>query len=278
METDTRRRLRALTLVLALIATTVDTRAADFSIFGRHAGDVAAETLPGFEGVDARVLRRDSRGLVVELNLPTGATVNATQANYTAEWFVLAGQLQLEHGSSREVLAKQDYVRVPSRERELPLRAIQASTLLLFLDPPRSSDGDKFTVVRTRAHDWVAGMVSARDTGIALKLQVRDLYHEPQSGRRTWLLRAGADLTLPWERHRTIEEGYLVSGDYRLFECLEGREQPFDYRAGGYFYRAPGIVHGGPRSGSSAEIVMLLRTPDKLTVEFLPTCSASTNP
>jgi len=63
-----------------------------------------------------------------------------------------------------------------------------------------------------------------------------------------------------------------------LFECLEGREQRFDYRAGGYFYRAPGIVHGGPNSGSSGEIVMLLRTPDKLTVEFLPTCSTPANP
>jgi quercetin dioxygenase-like cupin family protein len=278
METHARRRLRALTLLLVLAATMADSRAADFSIFGRHAADVAAETLAGFEGVEARLLRRDSRGLVVELRLPAGATINATRANYTAEWFVLAGQLQLEHGSNGELLVKQDYVRVPSRESALPLRAIQASTMLLFLDPPRSSDGEKFKIVRTGANDWTAGMVSARDTGVALKLQVRDLYHEPQSGQRTWLLRAGADLTLPWERHRTIEEGYLISGDYRLFECLEGREQSFDYRAGGYFYRAPGIVHGGPRSGSSGEIVMLLRTPDKLTVEFLPSCAASTKP
>lgn len=279
METPTRRRLRSLILLSALaVVTAADTHATDFSIFGRHAADVAAEPLPGFEGVDARVLRRDSRGLVVEISVPSGATVNARQANYTAEWFVLAGELQLEQGLRGELLTKQDYVRVPSREENLSLRAVQASKLLLFLDPPRSSDGEKFTLVRTSVNDWVAGMVSARDTGIALKLQVRDLYHEPQGGRRTWLLRAGADLTLPWERHRTIEEGYLISGDYRLVECLDNREQSFDYRAGGYFYRAPGIVHGGPRSGSSGEIVMLLRTPDKLTVEFLPTCSPSTNP
>ena len=146
--------------------------------------------------------------------------------------------------------------------------------------------GDHIAILSKNCAEWVmadwaiqmAGMVSVRDTGIALKLQVRDLYQVPQSGQRTWLLRAGADLTLPWERHRTIEEGYLVSGDYRLFECLEGREKRFDYRAGGYFYRAPGIVHGGPSSGSSGEIVMLLRTPDKLTVEFLPTCSTTANP
>jgi len=224
METDSRRRLRTLIplLVLATTGAMIETKASDFSIFGRHAIDTPASALAGFEGAEVRILRHDSRGLVAEVNLPIGVTV--------------------------------------------------------FFDPPRSTDGNALSVVRTAASDWVAGMVSARDTGIALKLQVRDLYQVPQSGQRTWLLRAGADLTLPWERHRTIEEGYLISGDYRLFECLEGREKRFDYRAGGYFYRAPGIVHGGPSSGSSGEIVMLLRTPDKLTVEFLPTCSTTANP
>ena len=280
METDSRRRLRTLIplLVLATTGAMIETKASDFSIFGRHAIDTPASSRAGFEGAEVRILRHDPQGLVAEVKLPIGVTVSARYADRTAEVFVLEGQLRLEQDSRREMLAKHDYLHIPSIVRAVSLRAIEASTLLIFFDPPRSTDGTALSVVRTAASDWVAGMVSARDTGIALKLQVRDLYQVPQSGQRTWLLRAGADLTLPWERHRTIEEGYLVSGDYRLFECLEGREKQFDYRAGGYFYRAPGIVHGGPSSGSSGEIVMLLRTPDKLTVEFLPTCSTTANP
>lgn len=280
METYPRRRLRSLISLLVLAAASAMNNiwASDFSIFGRHAIDAAPESLAGFEGTEVRVLRRDPRGLVAEVNLPVGVTVNPRYADHTAEVFVLEGQLRLGHDSRREMLAKHDYLHIPSIAPAVSLHAITASTLLVFFDPARSTDGNALSVVRTTASDWSAGMVSARDTGIALKLQVRDLYQVPQSGQRTWLLRAGSDLTLPWERHRTIEEGYLVSGDYRLFECLEGREQRFDYRPGGYFYRAPAIVHGGPRSGSSGEIVMLLRTPDKLTVEFLPTCATPANP
>ncbi|MBU6211633.1 MAG: hypothetical protein KJS73_05480 [Gammaproteobacteria bacterium] len=280
METHSRRRLHKLIplLVLAAAGAMIETQATDFSIFGRHALDVPAGPLAGFEGADVRVLRHDPRGLVAEVRVPIGVTVSAPDGDHTAEVFVLEGQLRLEHDSRREMLAKHDYLHIPAVVRAAALQAIAASTLLVFFDPPRLTDGNTISLVRTTAGDWSAGVVSARDTGIALKLQVRDLYQSPQSGQRTWLLRAGADLTLPWERHRTIEEGYLVSGDYRLFECLAGREQRFDYRSGGYFYRAPGIVHGGPRSGSSGEIVMLLRTPDKLTVEFLATCATPANP
>ncbi len=284
METHPRRRLRSLILALVLaVAATNDVVASDFSIFGRHAIDAVPEALAGFEGAEVRILRRDARGLVAEVRVPDGVKINARYSDYTTEIFVLEGRLRLEHKTQQESLAqhdlaKHDYAHIPSLVRVASLQATAASRLLVFFDPARSTDGNALSVVRTTASDWTAGMVSARDTGIALKLQVRDLYQVSESGQRTWLLRAGADLTLPWERHRTIEEGYLISGDYRLFECLEGREQRFDYRTGGYFYRAPGIVHGGPSSGSSDEIVMLLRTPDKLTVEFLPSCATPANP
>lgn len=250
----------------------------DFSIFGRHAADTTAGGLEGFEGTDTRVLRRDERGIVLEIALPAGASVTPRLNDETTEVFVLEGQVQFRRESEPESLAKHDYLRVPSRVSMPQLQAVGPARLLLFLDRPRLTDGADISLVRTQATDWQAGMVSARDTGIALKLQVRDLYQEPTTGRRTWLLRAGSDLRLPWERHRTIEEGYLLAGDYRLFECLSGQAQRFDYRAGGYFYRAPGVVHGGPQSGSSDEILMLLRTPEKLTVEFLPACASSTNP
>jgi len=250
----------------------------DFSIFGRHATDTTIERLADFEGAETRVLRRDERGLVLEIELLAGATVTPRLKDETLEIFVLEGQVRFRHASDIEKLTKHDYLRVPSLVSAPRLQADSPTRLLVFLDPPRSTDGSILSVVRTTPTDWQAGMVSARDTGVALKLQVRDLYQEPTTGQRTWLLRAGADLRLPWERHRTIEEGYMLSGDYRLFECLSGQARRFDYRAGGYFYRAPGIVHGGPESGSSDEILMLLRTPEKLTVEFLPACAPSTNP
>ena len=54
METDSRRRLRTLIplLVLATTGAMIETKASDFSIFGRHAIDTPASALAGFEGAE----------------------------------------------------------------------------------------------------------------------------------------------------------------------------------------------------------------------------------
>ena len=83
METDSRRRLRTLIplLVLATTGAMIETKASDFSIFGRHAIDTPASALAGFEGAEVRILRHDPQGLVAEVKLPIGVTVSARYAD-----------------------------------------------------------------------------------------------------------------------------------------------------------------------------------------------------
>jgi hypothetical protein len=45
-----------------------------------------------------------------------------------------------------------------------------------------------------------------------------------------------------------------------------------DYATGEYFYRPGGIVHSGPQSGSQGGALWLLRTPTRLTVDFVDGC------
>lgn len=219
----------------------------------------------------ARVLHRRSTGeWAVEIDLDGAESVLSLDTrNHTFEVFVVSGSLGVEvAGESVAVLSEWGYLHAPAGVR-LRLIGSSQTRILVFADPPRPSDTGPCLLVNTEPNDWRAGTVSARDTGRALALEVRDLYQVPQTGQRTWLLRAGADLVLPFERHRTIEEGYIVRGHYRLIERLTEGPRRFDHGPGGYFWRPPGIVHGGPDSGSDGDFMMLLRTPESLTVEFV---------
>ena len=253
--------------------------AANDSIFARHAADLPSVTLPAFAAADARLLRNDPNGIAAELQLPPNwRSAYPAIRHHSIELLVLEGSLRWGHGVKSDTLEQYGYLQIPAEASWPRLESESGARVLVFMDPPQPGDGKLVRAVTTNAADWQPGMVAQRDTGIALKLEVRDLHFVAETGRRTWLLRAGADLKLPWERHRTIEEGYLVAGDYRLVECIDGHERPYDYQRGGYFFRAPGIIHGGPATGSKSDIVMLLRTPEKLTVEFLPGCSATPEP
>lgn len=272
--------LRAATLfLLGVFGTNLSAQAADPSIFGRHATDQPTIVLSEFPAATARLLRNDRSGIAAEVELPAGWQTEApAERSHSIELLVLEGAVRWIDGVTTHELERLAYLRLPAAAPWPRLVSDVGARLLVFMDAPQPGDGEQVVSLTTEDHDWQPGVVSKRDTGIALKLEVRDLHHVVETGRRTWLLRAGADLTLPWERHRTIEEGYLLAGDYRLVECIDGKEQAYDYRRGGYFFRAPGIIHGGPATGSTQDIVMLLRTPEKLTVEFLAGCSATTEP
>lgn len=233
----------------------------------RQADEQPLTALGTFGGAPARMLAEHSAAQqVAVLELPAGwAWQPPAERAHTWELFVLEGELVWEASS----LARHDYAHLPSRAPAVPLRAVAATRALLFLDPPRPSDGEAGRVIIHDESAWRPGVVSERDTGIRLPLEVRDLLWVEDTGQRTWLLRAGADLVLPWERHETVEEGFVVAGDYRLVECLPEGRLAGRYRPGGYFYRPPGIIHGGPDSGSNETVIMLLRTPEALTVEFV---------
>ena len=144
--------------------------------------------------------------------------------------------------------------------------------LLLFLDPPRDTDGLQARIMDTQSVPWRAGVVAQRDTGRTLAVEVKDLLWVEETGQRTWLLRMGTDFEFPWEVHDTAEEGFLLEGQFRLGECLEQGPVHGEYRPGGYFYRPAGIPHGGLESGTDSIAFFLLRTPTDLTVKFQDEC------
>ena len=231
----------------------------------RHARDVVSGPLQEFGGAPARVLHRHACGLVAEVDFPPATRWLAVAPRaQTVEIFVLDGMIDC----SGRRMQRHDYAHVPSLS---PLDVVSESgaRLLAFFDSPRSTDGADMTFVEAASSNWRRGTISQRDTGVTLALEVRDLRAVSATGQRTWLLRADAGLNLPYERHRTVEEGYIVDGNYRLTECLSDGDRHDRHFPGSYFYRPAGIVHGGPQSGSDGEFTMLLRTPEALTVEFV---------
>ncbi|RMF96131.1 MAG: hypothetical protein D6727_09100, partial [Gammaproteobacteria bacterium] len=226
---------------------------------------------PWFGDLPARWLNDapDGRQVLV-LEVPGGWTWQLPgEREQGTELLVLSGELAV--GS--ESLGPLDYLQLPAGADAAPWRAAAAGArLLLFLDPPRPTDGTRPRIVHTAALPWVPGTVAQRDTGIRLPLEVKDLRWVESTGQRTWLLRMGEGFAFPWEVHETAEEGFLISGGFRLSECLADGPVHGRYDPGGYFYRPAGIPHGGPDSGTDGEALFLLRTPTRLTVEFLETC------
>lgn len=238
-------------------------------VVGRHADQVVPAPLAAFGGVPARLLREAADGaLVAVAELPAGWQWQPPPAREQAlELLVLEGEL----GWGPVLLPRHGYAHLPVAAPAPPLSTVAPARVLMFLDPPRASDGGEARVVMP-ADDWRPGVVAERDTGVALALEVRDLLWVPETGQRTWLLRSDVDFSLPWERHTTVEEGMLLEGEWRMGECGAAGAVITDYRPGGYFFRPPGILHGGPATGSPVPVLFVLRTPTALTVEFAEDC------
>jgi len=214
---------------------------------------------------------RDGRQVAVAEVAANWSHVLPAQRRHTLELVVLEGELTW----GGIVLGVHDYAYLPAGAPVPKLVAgPQGADFLLFLDLPQGTDGDVARVLATDSIPWRPGVVAQQDTGQVLDLEVKDLLWVESTGQRTWLVRAGADLQVPWEVHEGVEEGYLLEGDYRLGECLPGDATPVtgDYEPGGYFYRPGGIVHSGPDSGSRGGALWLLRTPTRLTVDFVDGC------
>lgn len=224
-------------------------------------------------GVTGRLLNDAAGGRkVAVISLAAHEEWALPQDRYgSIEIFVLAGGMTWEG----QQLAASDYLRIPTAVLAPPMGiGTEGVEALVFVDPAveEKQISQRATIKLDSPGQWRPGVAAKKDTGKALKLEVRDLFYEPSSGQRTWLVRAGPDLTVPWEVHQAVEEGYLVAGDYYLGGCLSEGPVYGEYRTGGYFYRPGGWVHSGPESGSKTGVVWLMRTPTTLTVEFLEAC------
>ena len=118
---------------------------------------------------------------------------------------------------------------------------------------------------------WEPALV-AKKSGVELPLEVKNLKRDPVTGARTFLVRSGKGVTVPWETHPVSEEGYLLEGNHRIEECLPSGLQSGFYQVGGYFYRPPELMHMGPGTFSTETHVWLVRTPAKLVDVFHESC------
>lgn len=228
-------------------------------------------TLSLLGDVPVRLLNdaRDGRRVAVA-ELPAGwSSELANEREHTVELLVLEGELSF----AGTALGPYDYAYLPaSAPAPVWTAGAAGARVLLFLDPPRETDGSQARTLNTQSLPWRAGVVAQRDTGRTLAVEVKDLLWAESTGQRTWLLRMGTDFEFPWEVHDTAEEGFLLEGQFRLGECLEQGAVHGEYRPGGYFYRPAGIPHGGLESGTDSVALFLLRTPTNLTVKFQDEC------
>lgn len=103
-------------------------------------------------------------------------------------------------------------------------------------------------------------------------ISTRELRSDPGSGAKTWLLRIGAGTSPPWSASTVAREGYLVYGNYQHSECVLGEVYTGQYTEGGYFYRPPDIVNGGPLSGGPTDAIWLLRETERGEHTIEPGC------
>lgn len=237
---------------------------------------VAAETaplaVPGGGWPEARLLRGDAA---------TGeawrvATVRGT--NFAAAPAVMRTEIYLTRGSARiggQAMAEGDLLVIDARGVIGRVTLDPMAELLLFRDPPSPrAPKSRRTFVQGQAVQWRAGTV-ARDAGAAAPLEIKPLWTDPVTGARIHLVRSAPGVAVPWEVHPVAEEGYLLEGDYHLAECLPDGRRDYDYGAGGYFYRPPGLLHSGPQSTTAHGSTWLIRTPGTLTAVFYPACPAA---
>ncbi|MFQ5564876.1 MAG: DUF4437 domain-containing protein [Paracoccaceae bacterium] len=227
--------------------------------------DVFIAGLPGirakqFAGNPAS--RRSSNRLLLPADW--SGTTGASPGR-SVEMFVIAGEVAL----GGTVLKAGSYAYIPPGYTGSNIRTRRGAVVLYFLDEPNPAAVIQTPLILDSGLvAWQPVSDDPEDVGLSAK----ELRMDPGSGARTWLLKVDPAATQRWYRSSAVEEGYLLSGDYRHSECVNGEAVTDDYRPGGYFHRPPGAVNGGPEASAASAAVWLLRRMVTGTVEYLSAC------
>jgi hypothetical protein len=210
--------------------------------------DVFLASLPG---VRAKQLSGDpmTRRTSNRVDLPADwqGTSGGTPGR-SMELFVLTGALQLADIE----LGPGGYAFLPAGSLGFNMRADDGARILYFVN-----DADPEAVIRSPII-LDSALLDWRPTSTP-GVTAKELRADPGTGATTWLMRIPVGAAIPWESSSVLREGFLVSGRYRHTECVDGEPATDVYAAGGYFYRPPNAVNGGPMSGAEADAVWLLR-------------------
>jgi quercetin dioxygenase-like cupin family protein len=223
--------------------------------------DVFLASLPG---VRAKQLAGDpqTRRTSNRIDLPAAWQGTSGGApGRSIEIFVLDGVLTLADID----LPAGGYAFLPAGSLGFNMQSGDGARILYFVN-----DVDPDAVIRspiiidTNLLDW-------RPTQTA-GVSTKELRSDPGSGAMTWLLRIETGSPLPWQSSTATREGYLVAGQYQHSECAEGEAHTGQYTPGGYFYRPPNSVNGGPQAGAESPAIWFLREPRHGTHETASGC------
>lgn len=221
---------------------------------------------------DRAVLRSGEGGsYAVRVTLRTGDAREFGVLPRDYQIYVLDGELRV----AGFLLQAGDFLRLPQGSDMGEVAGTAGTSYLLFADPigRGAGLGEEPFLARGDAVEWRIGTV-ARDAGAEAPLQIKPLWTQEGTGARVHLVRIAPGVSVPWEIHPGVEEGYLIEGDYTLQECLPSGLQTHEYDPGGYFYRPGGVMHSGPKSRTTEGATWLIRTPVTLTALFYNSCPA----
>ncbi len=224
--------------------------------------DVFMASLPG---VRAKQMAGDSqtRRTSNRIDLPAGwSGTSGGSPGRSLEIFVLDGRLRIADLD----LGPGGYAFLPSGSLGFNLHAAAGARILYF-----RNDVDPQSVIRSPII-IDAGLLVWEGAAIP-GVFVKELRNDPGNGARTWLLKVSTGARMPWLKSSTVREGYLIEGDYRHSECVNGEEFSDSYLPGGYFYRPADTVNGGPQSVATRDAVWLLREAEGGSEEAVQGCT-----
>lgn len=184
----------------------------------------------------------------------------------SVEVYVISGQIMIADLS----LAPGNHAYLPPGSMGMSLTTSDGADILYFVDEASPNAVIQTPLFMSRE---VVPWKPASGTVLGSGLEEKELRGDPGSGARTWLLQVPAGASIPWQQSSVALEGFLISGDYRESECVEGRAVTGSYAPGGYFRRSAGAIHGGPETGSEQGAVWLLRRASKGTTRELGGCN-----
>jgi len=224
--------------------------------------------IAGMPGIRAKSLagdpqtRRSSKRIVLpaDWQFTTGAS-----PGMSVEIYVLAGEIRL----GNLALSAGGYAFVPSGSTGMSMSTRDGAVLLYFLDEMNPSSVIQTPLIQSsNLLQWQPKSTDMGDIGLSIK----ELRADPGSGARTWLLKVDPTAVQSWRHSSPSQEGYLMSGNYRTSECLQGEAVTADYLPGGYFYRPPGAVHGGPEESSTGVSIWFMRVLEQEVVRNVAGC------
>lgn len=226
-----------------------------------QASGVSDTFLAGFPGTRAKVFSEDnhSRRTSMMLQLPsdwsfgTGASPDKTIEIYVLKGDLTLGEFKLERGG---------YAFLPSGSMGVSMTSVNGALLLYFIDDVRPDAVIQTPIIsNSDLLSWRAASDEIDEFGISTK----ELRSDPGSGARTWLLKIEPGAVQDWQQASTVQEGFLLSGQYRHSECGPGGVVPGEYLEGGYFLRPAGAVNGGPDSAAIQTSIWLMRVPNHVS-------------